>query len=161
MINVRKSGIVICDIDGVLNVSDNKWRLLNDTHKKHDDAIEYANTLPINLATKKLLKSIAQNHKIVFLTGRHFKHRKSTLAWLRSNLTAGHGQIITEKDLHLSMRWNDEDSSVKLKVDWVMSNYSTDEIVFAIDDRKDICEGYVNVGIPAIQIRSITKKGEE
>ena len=138
-----RKGIVICDIDGVLNdVGD-----IAHLHKKgqFDEMTELSNDATLRKDIVELIRFLAGNYALVFLTGRHYRHRESTKNFLDKIVKVG-GQY------HLAMRTKDVDSSVKLKVEWINSNIDIEDIFLAFEDRKDIATAYGKLGIPTVLV---------
>ena len=67
--------LIVCDIDGVLAEIDDELR-----KNCRDDDIYYSMLAPTK--TMELIKCLDQS-KLIFLTGRYEKHRKTTLYWLQ------------------------------------------------------------------------------
>lgn len=149
-------GIYIFDLDGTL--SDNRWRrklleekeinfagfeVMCEEDKCHKNVVRIHNILAEKF------------HKIIYMTARKEKHRKSTLRWLNKNVRLGaYEDRISEAPLY--MRKDDDnrdDTLVKMGfISDLLSTYDKSEIYGIFDDRTKVVKMWQSLGLPVFQV---------
>jgi len=145
---------VLCDIDGVLNEpKENLARLYHE--KKFDELVQEMIQLPLDETLATIVKNIHSNYDLIFLTARHKKYREQTYDFLKSFL----GDI----PFMLSMRCDNDGDAIEQKRDFVLRNFSKDDIAYAIEDRKDMAKMYESMGIHCFIVKQdvFSKKENE
>lgn len=137
-----KRQIVICDIDGTIN--DVRSIVHLHTEKKYDEFTEESNKCRKRTSIINLITRLSKDHKIIFLTGRHFKHRAMTKDFLN--------KTFYQMDYQLAMRMNETDSSRTFKWHWLVANVDLENIAFALEDRVDVAKTFSLLSIETLMV---------
>ena len=151
--NVMKRKVVIFDIDGTLADNSNRQHLLKPPYKDWKCFFE-------SMVFDKPVKSIVylyramvelDNIEIVIFTGRPDTYRQKTLYWLSEHVFGN------ETYPRIRMRKEGDyraDNIVKHEMLYEFLNdygYIVDDIVFVVDDRKQVVDMWRSEGITCLQ----------
>lgn len=131
---------IICDLDGTLATMGDRGPY--EFHRVGEDTV--------NEAVKSVLESMAEDHQIIFLSGREDSCSKETMEWLLSNLSdkvigVSHGPFMRKtKDYR-------KDSIVKYELFEAHVRGKFD-VRLALDDRDQVVKLWRSMGIPTFQV---------
>ena len=127
---------VVCDIDGT--VAEHVGRSPYDYTKVSTDK-------PIDHVIA-ILEALAQDHEIIFLSGRKDSCYDDTLSWLRTHVPFWDGQLFMRPDDS-----NVPDYIVKESLfnDNINGKY---QVVAMIDDRLQVCRLWAKKGLPLVRV---------
>lgn len=132
---------VIFDLDGTL--SDTSWRDHFITEGKWDEFFDHCGGDPVNKPVAELLSAVfTAGHRILIITGRPERVRKTTEAWLLNNVIM-YDKLYMRKD-------DDRRSDAEFKSEILES--VTEPILFAVDDNVDTVKMFKEHGITCFQV---------
>ena len=147
---MTKQNVIVCDLDGTL---------CDVSHRIQYAQMRMWDEFNAGLGGDKLITPIAQaiealynsGHYIIFLTGRSEKHRSETLAWLYKHNVSFHVLLMRPdgdytKDADMKLR--ELEAFFGGTKECVLS-----KVLFALDDRDQVIEGFRNYGLSAWQVR--------
>lgn len=132
---------VIFDLDGTL--SDASWRDHFRQDGNWDEYFEHCSSDPVVKPVAELLSAVFKaGHRILIITGRPERVRKTTEAWLLKNL------IMYDK---LYMRKDDDFHSNEEYKNEVLDSI-TEPILFAVEDDPEAVKVFKERGITCLQV---------
>ena len=138
--------IVLVDVDGTLADVRHRLHHLRDERKKNWKAFFEAmdHDLPI-ASTVAWVRSLAQNHDIIIVTGRTEHYRERTLAWLKKH-------AIPFADLFMRPD-GDHRPDYEMKQD-ALQRWPKKRIKLVIEDRPPVCDMWLKQGIRCVLVES-------
>ena len=136
--------IVICDLDGTLSDTEHRVHFLQREPQDWDGFFAASKDDPPIwpvIHTVRALK--AAGHEIHVLTGRSDSARDDTIAWFE--------QFGVPCDRLLMRRNGDGTADEVLKRNWFEADYSFDDVLVVIDDRKAVVDMWRGLGLVCLQ----------
>lgn len=141
---------IVVDLDGTLNDNEHRAHLAQD--RKWDEFHAASkDDYPCN-PVREVVRIMSSNYKILLLTGRNERYRSMTLNWLQQNHIS---PFIDD----LAMRPDsDFRPDIEMKICILESYFGSKEnvlgsVLFCLDDRDRVVEGFRNYGLPCFQVK--------
>ena len=141
---------IVVDLDGTLNENEHRVHLAQ--ARKWDEFHEAAKGDFVCIPVREIIRAMSNSYKILLLTGRNERYRPMTMNWLQENHIS---PFIND----LAMR-PDEDfrPDIEMKICILESFFGTKEnvlrsVLFCLDDRDRVVEGFRNYGLPCFQVK--------
>lgn len=147
-----KRRAIIIDLDGTLCNKDHRHHLYETTNRDWKAINEASKYDTVNEWCLEIVNLFSMNgYKIVFLTGRSESSKEVTMDWLVRNV--GYG---VDWELHMRPGGDTRmDTIVKNEIYFkdIATKY---DVLFAIDDRKEVVDGFRDIGLVCLDVASAT-----
>lgn len=145
----QKRKVVMCDMDGTL--SNSKWR--GKWSPKNGGSWEKFHRkcyqdLPITRVLD-FTNELSLVYDIAISTARPYYVEEVTIHWLRKLTNFGEAIVMMRGDHQYELK----SPELKLLHLEILKD-SGREVAFIIDDRKDVCEAFINNGVPALLVNN-------
>jgi FMN phosphatase YigB (HAD superfamily) len=145
-----KPKAIIVDCDGTLcNIDHRIWRIQQNP-KDWEGFHSEMHLDPVNENVKRAVKAWAEDHEILFVTGRFEKYKSMTSAWLARNLPE------TISNYRLYMRKDDDyrkDAEVKQEI-YQYQIHPFFDVRLVLDDRKRVVDMWRALGLETWAVAS-------
>jgi phosphoglycolate phosphatase-like HAD superfamily hydrolase len=146
MPNQPRKPIVLVDVDGTLADVGHRLRHIQGAGPKNWKAFfEGIDSDPPIASTVAWVRSLAENHEIVIITGRPERYRRRTIAWLKKNAIPFSDVFMRTDGDHRP------DYEVKKEA---LRRWSKQRIKLVIEDRPPVCEMWLSQGIRCVLVHS-------
>jgi hypothetical protein len=134
---------VVIDLDGTLADVSHRLPLIHRDHPDYRSFFARVGGDALNDWCRALIKALADDYRVVLVSGRPESTRDDTVAWLER-----HG--VPYHELHLVRRQGDFTPDHELKRRW-LRGYGKDRILFSVDDRQAVVDMWREEGIVCLQ----------
>jgi hydroxymethylpyrimidine pyrophosphatase-like HAD family hydrolase len=140
--------LILCDIDGTAANINHRRHFVED--KKHSHWGKFFDAMvddtPNEWCQKLLHALVVDGHKVVFISGRPDSHRIQTERWLGEHYTK-----VFNGELYMRPAGN-YDPDYRIKENILAAHFDDhDEILFVIDDRKQVVDMWRSKGLTVLQ----------
>ena len=97
---------------------------------------------PIRMKIAEVVASLSVGFDVVISTAKPMKYRDIAIEWMKKNLPFNIQRVMFRQQ-------GDMRNSPELKMEHYRKVSQDQEVILAIDDRKDVCDMYESMGIPA------------
>jgi phosphoglycolate phosphatase-like HAD superfamily hydrolase len=134
--------LAVIDLDGV--VADVRHRLRHVERRPKDWDAFFAAAVddPPHEEGLAIVRRLAQDHEVVFLTGRPSRTRRATEAWLERHGIGGHRLVMRPRD--------DRRPAAQVKVRMLRELASGRQVAVVVDDDVDVVAAMRKAGYPTL-----------
>lgn len=140
----NKKQAIICDIDGTLSNSDHRKHYVEGENKNFKKFYLESFQDKVNLWCLEIIKKLANDYTIFYVTGRPAEYRDLTKKWLKS-------QGCPDGELYMR-EIADFRQDVEVKKEIYEKNIKNEyNILFTIDDRQQVVDMWRSLGLVCLQ----------